>query len=175
MKEKILQLKLRKECGHPRALLCTRRGAGGCGLRWRLLLPCKDRKKEYGGHHCFLRRVLYGRECQDTEPGQKGTDARSYGRLSDGSYGEARTDSGNEREVRGSRSCLLHQLHGRAEMSERCLCNLVKCHQNCQSFAEQEYLLYSRQNPRKIRGFTGPGEEYHHQQRILSDPRVDHR
>ena len=96
MKEKILQLKLRKECGHPRALLCTRRGAGGCGLRWRLLLPCKDREKEHGGHHCFLRCLLYGIECQDTEPGQKGTDARSYGRLSNGAYGEARTDSKNE-------------------------------------------------------------------------------
>ena len=112
------------------------RGAGGCGLRWRLLLPCKSSKKEHGGHHCFLRCVLYGRERKDTEPGQKGTDARSYGRLSDGAYGEARTDSENEREVRGSRSRLLHQLYGRDQMSERRLRNLIQRHQNCQSVAE---------------------------------------
>ena len=72
-----------------------------------------------------------------------------------------RTDSENEREVRGSRSCLLHQLHGRAEMSERRLCNLVKCRQNCQSFAEQEYLLYSRQKSRKIRCLAGSRKEYY--------------
>ena len=63
MKEKILQLKKEKNAvilAHYYAPAEAKEVADYVGDSFYL---AKVAKKEHGGHHCFLRRLLYGREC----------------------------------------------------------------------------------------------------------------
>ena len=115
MKEKILQLKKEKNAvilAHYYAPAEAQEVADYVGDSFYL---AKIAKKSTADIIVFCGVSFMGESAKILNPDKKGTDARSYGRLSDGAYGEARTDSENEREVRGYRSRLLHQLHCRAD------------------------------------------------------------